>query len=87
MQTRQVTGNVLFNRLSNATALRNLVLKVLSQQNFECKYFTIILGQTFTLLSSPVHQPGVQRRELAVRQDLQFWVECARFIQFIKFVF
>lgn len=44
VQMRNVTGEVLFKRLTNPTALRNLILKVLSQQNFEAKYYSIILG-------------------------------------------
>jgi hypothetical protein len=71
---------VLFKKLSNPTVMRNLILRVLSQQDFDSKYFTIILSQAFTLLASPVHHPGVPRRELPVRHDLQFWLECARYI-------
>ena len=85
VQMRLVTGQVLFKKLDNPTALRNLVLRVLHQQNFESKYYSIILGQTFNLMTHEPHNPGKLRRDLPVRLDLHFWVECVRYIPRLSF--
>ena len=47
--------------------------------------YITILGATFHILSSEAHNPGVERRDLPCRQDLDFWVFCATFIPRLHF--
>ena len=66
-------------------AIRESVLRVLSQENFHSKNYVAIFRYTFELLTMPQFNPGVERRELPVRQDLEFWVQVSMFIPRLEF--
>ena len=65
--------------------LRKHVLRVLSQENFETKNYTIILKTTFDLMSRPEFNKDVVRKELPVREDLDFWVKVCMYIPRLEF--
>ena len=66
-------------------AIRESVLRVLSQENFHSKNYVAIFRYTFELLTMPQFNPGVERRELPVRQDLEFWVQVSMYIPRLEF--
>ena len=66
-------------------AIRESVLRVLSQENFHSKNYVAIFRYTFELLTMPQFNPGVERRDLPVRQDLEFWVQVSMYIPRLEF--
>ena len=69
----------------SSRAIRESVLRVLSQENFHSKNYVAIFRYTFELLTMPQFNPGVERRELPVRQDLEFWVQVSMYIPRLEF--
>ena len=65
--------------------IRENVLRVLSQENFHTNNFVTIFKSTFELLTMPKFNPGVERRDLPVRQDLNFWVQVSMYIPRVEF--
>jgi hypothetical protein len=60
----------------NPETLRTEVKRVLKQIDFSTNTYTSLLASTLRILMKPAQS----KKELAIRQDLDFWIEVLRFI-------
>lgn len=72
-------------RFVSCEVIRHQILRILAQNNFSVTYFTTMLGASFRIMSSFEHNPGVERKFLPVREDLDFWYTCCTYVPRLKF--
>lgn len=65
--------------------LRNAALKVFNQQNFTTQNYITIMKALYILMSHSDFNPGVERKDLPLRENLNFWVDCVMFIPRLPF--